>query len=87
MEIEESVLPDRSDLWCQINFIVRKLKLEKSYGEDSYDHPSITTEIEKLFYIHEAKSMFEAYKQGFDSATDCLAGANKTVQDKKFKID
>lgn len=45
--VENKINIERSNLWQKIFNIVKKLRLEKSEG-DCVDHPTSTTEIEKL---------------------------------------
>ena len=81
----------RSEIWNQIYTIVNKIPREKTIG-DAMDASSASTELEEFFLkllAHNNEQykelIFNAYKEGFDSATASLIGANKVVQERKMK--
>jgi len=47
--------------------------------------------VDKLYPIYniryQKELLLQAYKDGFDSATECLIGANKVVQEKSLIIE
>ena len=91
--MEQSNKIQRSEVWVQIYKIVKTIPRADCNGMDAPDAPSVATELEKLFLkllpIHDVRQqselLLQAYKEGFDSATESLIGANKVVQERKLQ--
>lgn len=91
--MEQSNKIQRSEVWEQIYKIVKTIPRADCNGMDAPDAPSVATELEKLFLkllpIHDVRQqselLLQAYKEGFDSATESLIGANKVVQERKLQ--
>lgn len=86
--MEQSNNIKRSELWKQIYNIVETLPKKDCGKMDAPDVPSITTELEEFFYKsfidNNKELLFNAYKDGFDSATEALIAANNAVQERKI---
>ena len=89
--MEEKNKIERSETWIKIHEIVNTLPISVSSRMDEPTIIKVTTELTNLFlelvpiYInkHQSELLLQAYKDGFDSATECLIGANRVVQKRK----
>jgi len=82
--MEEAKEIKRSETWEQIYKIVKQTP-RKEVDYDAMDAPSAATELEELFFTLFPKYVFDAYKEGFNSATESLIAANKSIQERKIK--
>lgn len=74
---------------------IAELAKEKKCAEDKIDWHTISIRLAtKLLAVknleltavsHHRELLLQAYKEGFDAATDCLIGANKVVQERKLQ--
>ena len=77
----------KSILWKKINDIVNKNLI--------VSNETITTELEQLIESiplnidikKQKEEIFNAYKEGFNSATESLIGANKMIQNKYLNFE
>lgn len=91
--MEESNKIQRSEVWEKIYKIVKTLPKEDCNGMDAPDASSVATELEVLFLKllpiqhvrQQSELLLQAYKEGFDAATDTLIGANKVVQERNLQ--
>jgi hypothetical protein len=91
--MEQTNKIQRSEVWEQIYKVVKTIPIADCNGMDAPDAPSVATTLEELFLkllpIHDVRQqselLLQSYKEGFNSATECLIGANKVVQERKLQ--
>jgi len=91
--MEQSNKIQRSEVWEQVYKVVKTIPRADCNGMDAPDAPSVATELEELFLKllpiqhvrQQSELLLQAYKEGFDAATESLIGANKVVQERKLQ--
>jgi hypothetical protein len=91
--MEQSNRIQRSEVWEQIYKVVKSIPRADCNGMDAPDAPSVATELEELFLKllpiqhvrQQSELLLQAYKEGFDAATESLISANKVVQERKLQ--